>query len=116
MKEHSTVLIAALSIAFASPAFAQEFDPMTPEQKAEALPLQREASACFMRETNKPYRTSDDIQKLIEAAEQTCKPITGRLRATLGTSRMEAWWQDFEPMLIGVHSGAADMVDYYDTP
>lgn len=89
---------------------------MTPERKANVQALQRQVSACFMRETNKPYTTSEDIHNLISSAEQVCQPLTLRLKAELGTGRMEAWWQDYEPMLIGAHSGATDMADYYDTP
>lgn len=99
--------IAALALMLAAtPAAA--FDPMTPEQKADALPLQRELTACYFRETNKPYVTKEDVHNLIEAAVPVCAPIAIKLKSVLGTGRMEAFWLDFEMMIYEAHAGADD--------
>lgn len=89
---------------------------MDPEQKATAYKIERDLATCYLRETNKPYRTLVDVQKLIKDADGPCGKYSVALKGAIGTGRLEAFWQDFEPMLVAVHPGAEDMTPYYDSP
>ncbi|MBY0560009.1 hypothetical protein [Hyphomicrobium sp.] len=101
--------IAAALILLATPAIAQEFEPMGKEQEAEAMPLQRELATCWNKTTAKPYKTDADLLQMIEVdVIEKCGSIAARLKAVLGTSRMEAFIAELTNATWATHPGSED--------
>ena len=85
------------------------FDPLTSEQRAAALPLERRLAQCWMKATNKPYKTVTDVQRLVEEdAVRECGSIAAELKPVVGTSRMEALIRNLTTATFGTHIGYED--------
>lgn len=109
------VIIAVIAL-ITAPAIADEFDsakmgfdPLTVEQWSDVLPVERALARCWMKATNKPYRTVNDVQHLITVdAVKECGHLAGKLKAMVGTSRMEAFIGKLQEATMATHVGAAD--------
>lgn len=111
-----TTAIVIASILIVTPVAADEFnsakmgfDPLTVEQYAQVLPIERTLARCWMKATNKPYQTVNDVQHLMQVdAIKECGHIAVELKAAIGTSRMEAFIGKLQMATMATHVGAAD--------
>ncbi|CAA2141475.1 hypothetical protein [Hyphomicrobium sp. ghe19] len=102
------IALVSLALAIATPAVADQFDPMPLDQQQAALPLQRKLAQCWMTATNKPYETITDVKALIDETPKQCGTIAVELKAVLGTGRMEAFISDLTAATYATHAGALD--------
>lgn len=102
-------LAAVTPVSAGSNAAFNDFEPLPPQAVKSIEADQRAVSQCMLLNTNKPYKTVEDVAAIVDAAAQgPCSKLVEKVEAQLGTSRSEAWWMDFEIIIKAAHYGTDD--------